>query len=409
MADEVEGGRDAASRFSSGLWPSRMIPAETRSRVVRAMLFGVGLGIVLAVAVFLYLSESADSPLPTAPLASAGGPVAAQGPASYAGAVARAAPSVVNIYTTKVRTERQAMMFTDPLLQHHFGGLLPEQTRQRMETSLGSGVIVDSAGYILTNLHILKDADEVKVVLADGSNVPVQAVGEDPETDLAILRMEAGQVPEIAVGDAGALRVGDVVLAIGNPFGVGQTVTMGIVGATGRSHLGISSFENFIQTDAAINPGNSGGALINARGELVGINTAIFSKSGGSHGIGFAIPADLAMKVLDQILHKGRMVRGWIGITARDVTPALQESFALRVAGGVLVSGVLDQGPADRAGLRAGDVITHIANRAVGDVQDMLDAVANAGPGVELVISGWRGNEWFEMPVVTIERPAMPR
>lgn len=336
-------------------------------------------------------------------------PVSRTGPVSYAAAVSLAAPSVVNIFTSKITTERQSLAFKNPLLQHYFGNMLPEQTRKRMETSLGSGVIVNSDGYILTNLHILKDADEIKVVLADGSNVQVRVVGEDSETDLAILKVDGMELPDITVGSADPLQVGDVVLAIGNPFGVGQTVTMGIVSATGRSHLGISTFENFIQTDAAINPGNSGGALINARGELIGINTAIFSKSGGSHGIGFAIPADLAINVLDQILNKGRVVRGWIGITAQNVTPALQESFGLLDAHGVLISGVLEQGPADKAGLRAGDVITEIENRGMADIHDVLDAIANAGPGSELTISGWRGSQRLEIPIVTTERPEMPR
>jgi serine protease DegS len=337
--------------------------------------------------------------------ASSGAPPA-RGPASYAHAVARAAPSVVNIFASKITTERQSLAFKDPLLQHYFGNMLPEQTRERMQTSLGSGVVVGEDGYVLTNLHVLKGADGIRVELADGSDVRVSFVGSDPETDLAILKMAMGGTPAIPVADSNALEVGDVALAIGNPFGVGQTVTMGIISATGRSHLGISAFENFIQTDAAINPGNSGGALINARGELIGINNVIYSQSGGSHGIGFAIPANLAMNVLDQIVDRGRVVRGWIGIAGRDVTSDVQESFALHTDSGVMVQGVIGQGPGDRAGLRPGDVITGIDNRSLGSTRDLLDIVANSGPGKELTIAGWRGSEHFEVTAVTEERPA---
>jgi Do/DeqQ family serine protease len=374
----------------------------TRAGLVLAGAAGVVGGALLTLLLLPSLRPGAE-PGPTAPPppARALGPVA---PASYAGAVALAAPSVVNIFTSKVTTERQPLEFKDPILQHYYGRLLPEQTRRHMETSLGSGVVVHPAGYALTNLHILEGADEIKVVLADGSNAEVGLVGKDPDTDLAVLKLESG--PAIQIGDARKLQVGDVALAIGNPYGVGQSVTMGIVGATGRSHLGISTFENFIQTDAAINPGNSGGALINARGELIGINTAIFSNSGGSHGVGFAIPVNLAMSVLDQLLRTGRVVRGWIGITGQDVTAAAKASFALKTAEGVLVSGVLEDGPAERAGLRAGDVITHVDNRRLNDIQDLLDMIASAGPGRKLLVSGWRGSQRFELPTVTSERPA---
>ncbi len=329
------------------------------------------------------------------------------GSSSYADAVERAAPSVVNIFTAKVTTERQAMMFKDPVLQHYYGRFLPEQTRKQMETSLGSGVVV-AAGYVLTNLHIVENAEEIQVVLADGSNVEVSLLGKDPDTDLAILKMSQAQAPVIPIGSARHLRVGDVVLAIGNPFGVGQTVTQGIVSATGRSHMGISAFENFIQTDAAINPGNSGGALINASGELVGINTAIFSKSGGSHGIGFAIPSDIVVNVLRQILQRGKVVRGWLGFTGQDVTAASQKAFGLHDTTGVLVSGVLADSPAQQAGLRAGDVITHIDNQTLDGIHQLLEIVAGAGPQTPLLISGWRGNQPFTLSAVTTARPQVP-
>ncbi len=328
---------------------------------------------------------------------------------SYAEAVSRATGSVVNIYTNKIATEKKALVYKDPVLQHHFGQLLPEQTRERIDTSLGSGVVVRKDGLILTNMHILDQADEIKVVLADGSNVKVDFVGKDPATDLAILKMAPGKAPAIPIGRSDELRVGDVTLAIGNPFGVGQTVTMGIVSALGRSHLGISDFENFIQTDAAINPGNSGGALINDRGELVGINTAIFSNSGGSHGIGFAIPASVAIVTLDQIMQRGHVQRGWIGITAREVTATIKESFGLTTDTGVMVSGLLEDGPAQSAGLRPGDVITHIDNRSLRGIQDLLGSIANAGPGSELHFSCLRGSQRLDLPVLTAERPSIPR
>lgn len=376
------------------------------------LLISAAFGAVAGIAIVLIIERA----LLYTPASGIGAPGASQsvqarhvGTDSFADAVARAAPSVVNIFTAKVTTERQTLAFRDPLLQRYFGKLLPEQTRKRMETSLGSGVIVSADGYVLTNFHILKDADEIKVELPNGNNVPVKFVGNDPETDLAILKMDVSKASAIPIGNIRKLRVGDLALAIGNPFGVGQTVTMGIVSATGRSHLGISTFENFIQTDAAINPGNSGGALINAQGELIGINTAIFSKSGGSHGIGFAIPANLAVNVLDQIVHRGRVVRGWIGITGRDVTPELAESFGLRDGKGVLVSGVLEDGPAERSGLRPGDFITHVDNQVLMDVHDLMEAIANAGPEARLSIGIWRGNERLELATVTSERPKMPK
>ena len=327
------------------------------------------------------------------------------GPLSYADAVARATPSVVNIYSSKVTTERQALMFRDPLLQRFFGNLLPEQTRRHLDTSLGSGVIVTADGYLLTNHHIIKDADQIKVVLDSGRSLKVRVLGNDPETDLAVLEAEGDGLPAIPIGDLERLQVGDVVLAIGNPFGVGQTVTMGIVSATGRNHLGINAIENFIQTDAAVNPGNSGGALVNARGELIGINSAIYSHSGASHGIGFAIPVDLARGVMEQILQQGRVVRGWIGITGQDVTADLAAAFGLTKRTGVLISGTVDQGPAERAGLRAGDVITQVNGRGIQDTQALFEAISGAGPARRLQLVGWRGSQRIQVSVRTVERP----
>ncbi|MEJ2463652.1 MAG: trypsin-like peptidase domain-containing protein [Candidatus Thiodiazotropha sp.] len=316
------------------------------------------------------------------------------GPASYADAVLKAAPSVVNVFTSKITTESQAMRFKDPLLQHLFGSMLPEQTRQRLETSLGSGVIVTPDGYMLTNHHVIEGADEIKVVLADGQSVSVSVVGSDADSDVAVLKIDTDRpLPAIPFGKSGGHQVGDVVLAIGNPFGVGQTVTQGIISATGRSHLGINAFENFIQTDAAINPGNSGGALVNANGELIGINTAIFSQSGGSLGIGFAIPIDLAEGIMQQLITTGHVVRGWLGIQGQNVTERLAEAFGLHDTEGILVTGVLEGGPASEAGIRPGDVITRINEVSPRNSEELMTTIANQPPGKPFsleVISGQR-------------------
>lgn len=330
------------------------------------------------------------------------------GPVSYAEAVAKAAPSVVNIFTAKITTESQAMRFKDPVLQHLFGSILPEKTRQHLDTSLGSGVIVSEDGYLLTNHHVIDGADEIKVVLANGQSVSVRVVGSDVESDVAVLKI-SGEAPfqPIPIGHSSLQQVGDVVLAIGNPFGVGQTVTMGIISATGRSRLGISTFENFIQTDAAINPGNSGGALVNGKGELIGINTAIFSKTGGSHGIGFAIPFDLADGIMQQLITTGHVIRGWIGIQGQDVTDKLAEAFGLHTNDGILVTGVLENGPASKAGVRPGDVITSINSNPLNNSQDLQQYIAGQPPGTELRIGGWRGNDDFSLEAISGERPVI--
>jgi serine protease DegS len=327
------------------------------------------------------------------------------GPVSYADAVARAAPAVVNIYTAKLITQRAHPLLNDPLFQHFFGDRFGGE-RQRLQTSLGSGVIISAQGYVLTNNHVVTGADQIQVMISDGRSLQAAVVGVDPETDLAVLKIIADDLPSVVIGDSERLRVGDVVLAIGNPFGVGQTVTQGIVSATGRNQLGISAFENFIQTDAAINPGNSGGALITARGELIGINTAIFSRTGGSQGIGFAIPESLAKGVMKQIIEQGRVVRGWLGIEAQDLTPALAESFGLPAAEGVLIAGVLRGGPAEQAGLQPGDVVTAIDGEPVGAARESMNRIAGYTPGSTLNIRGLRGGQPFELDAVIGQRPA---
>jgi serine protease DegS len=370
-------------------------------------LISIAAGLAAAfLALFLLQEPADDSPAErqgTASILPAGGPV------SYAAAVRKATPSVVNIYTAKVTVQQGKSLFNDPFFQRFFGDRINPQPQKKLQTSLGSGVIINTDGYILTNHHVIKDADEIRVVLSNGTTIQAELVGADPDTDLAVLRTDSEELPAISVGDSNALQMGDVVLAIGNPFGVGQAVSMGIVSAIGRNQLGINTYENFIQTDAAINPGNSGGALINAHGELVGINTAIFSKSGGSHGIGFAIPVKLAKGVMQQILTQGRVIRGWLGISGQDMTPALAESFNLKETKGVLVSGVLEHGPADQAGIEPGDVITQIDDRSLQSAHDVLNIVAMRPPGSTVTVSGWRGDQPLEIEVVVSERPAATR
>jgi Do/DeqQ family serine protease len=298
---------------------------------------------------------------------------------SYHDAVQRAAPSVVNIFTSKeIRSPRHPLL-NDPIFRRFFGDQLPDEAQRA--SSLGSGVIVSASGFVLTNHHVVEAADEIEVALADGKKLLAKVVGNDPETDLAVLRVSAENLPSITFGSSDALKVGDVVLAIGNPFGVGQTVTGGIVSALGRTGLGINTFENFIQTDAAINPGNSGGALIDAGGNLVGINTAIFSRSGGSMGIGFAIPVSTAKMVLEQIVKSGAVTRGWIGVEVQEITPALAESFKLGGQRGALIAGVLRGGPADKAGIKPGDVLVEVQGKPVADPTAMLNLIAALPPG----------------------------
>jgi len=326
------------------------------------------------------------------------------GPASYAGAVNMAAPAVVNVYTTKIHRQSISPIFNDPFFRHLFGDALRGQPRERIENSLGSGVIVDSKGYIVTNNHVIADADQISIVLNDGKKLEAQVVGTDPDSDIAVLKVDSSKLPAITIGDSSVLRVGDVVLAIGNPFGVGQTVTMGIVSATGRNQLGITNFENFIQTDAAINPGNSGGALIDAHGRLVGINTAIFSKTGGSQGIGFAIPVDMVRGIMKQLVETGKVSRGWLGLGGQDVTAALAESFGLKDVQGVLISNVFKGAAADRAGLRPGDVITMIDDHKITSAFDIVNAIGTRRPGSEVVIRGWRGEKRLEARAVLDDR-----
>ncbi len=323
---------------------------------------------------------------------------------SYADAVEKAAPAVVNIFTQKLVTKRVHPLMEDPLFRHFFGDN-QDNSQQRLESSLGSGVIISSEGYILTNNHVIEAADEIEIALRDGRTASAKVVGTDPDTDLAILKIAAPQLQSITLGHSKQLRVGDVVLAIGNPFGVGQTVTSGIVSATGRNMLGINTYENFIQTDAAINPGNSGGALITANGNLIGINTAIFSRSGGSQGIGFAIPIDLARDVMQQIIEHGEVIRGWLGVAIQNITEDLAQSFELESLDGVIISNIIRNGPADQAGLTRGDVITRINGAEVKNVRTALTLISQAKPGSTVKISGIRRGENFEAEATVMQRP----
>lgn len=327
------------------------------------------------------------------------------GQVSYASAVEIAAPAVINVYTTKVVTERANPLFNDPFFRYFFGERLAP--RKRLESSLGSGVIVSKSGYILTNFHVIEGADEIQVALRDGRSAEAVIAGTDPESDLAVLKIELDKLPTITFANSDDLKVGDVVLAIGNPFGVGQTVTMGIVSATGRDRLGINVFENFIQTDAAINPGNSGGALINPFGHLVGINTAIFSRSGGYQGIGFAIPVSSSIDVMEQIIETGHVTRGWLGIEVQDINPALAESFGLKDTTGVIVAGILREGPAANAGLTPGDVILEIQSAPMRDTRDVMNAIAKSVPGDKVKIKLLRKGQTSEIDALVGKRPPL--
>ncbi|UTW13989.1 Do family serine endopeptidase [Marinobacterium rhizophilum] len=326
------------------------------------------------------------------------------GPVSYAGAVETAAPAVVNIYTRTLVKPQENALRDDPFFRNFFGsGNQPR--RERIESSLGSGVILSAQGYIVTNNHVITNADSVLVALRDGRETEAQVIGTDPETDLAILKITLPDLPSISLTSSEDLHVGDVVLAIGNPFGVGQTVTMGIISATGRNSLGLNTYEDFIQTDAAINPGNSGGALIDAYGNLIGINSAIFSKSGGSQGIGFAIPSNLARQVMQDLIEHQRVIRGWIGVEVQELTPRLAESFGLDSAQGLIIAGIFRNGPAHLAGLQPGDIMTAINGNSISDSRASMNRIATFKPGQTASIEILRNGTAMQLKVQIGERP----
>ncbi|PWF55209.1 Do family serine endopeptidase [Massilia glaciei] len=326
-------------------------------------------------------------------------------PGSYSGAAARAMPGVVNIFTRKALRQNHPLL-NDPFFRKFFGDRLPDQERQ---SSLGSGVIVSPDGYILTNNHVVDAADDIEVVLADGRKAAARIVGADPETDLAVIRVDLRGLPAVTLGQSERARVGDVVLAIGNPFGVGQTVTLGIISALGRNNLRINDIENFIQTDAAINFGNSGGALVDTNGNLIGINSAIYSQTGGSVGIGFAIPVSTAKAVLEAIIKDGRVVRGWIGVESQDITPELAASFGLAREAGAIIAGVVRDGPAYRAGIRPGDILLAIDGRPVGGTNEMLRLIAELPPGKRATMTVLRKDREATLDVTIGTRPPAAR
>ena len=324
---------------------------------------------------------------------------------SYRDAARAALPAVVHIYTTQQVKAKRHPLLDDPVFRHFFGDRPDGQPQQNL--GLGSGVLVSNDGYILTNFHVVEAARDIQVSLNDGHTYKAKVIGSDPESDLAVLQIKADKLPAITFGQMESLRVGDVVLAIGNPFGVGQTVTMGIVSALGRSHLGINTFENFIQTDAAINPGNSGGALVDINGNLVGINTAIYSRTGGSLGIGFAIPVSSARHIMEQIIQHGSVTRGWIGVEAQEITPELAESFGLPDTEGALIAGVVRGSPADAAGIRPGDVLLAVSGKTIKDPQVMLDLIAALKPDERSAFRLRRDKNIVELQVKVGKRPAM--
>lgn len=322
-------------------------------------------------------------------------------------AAQKAMPAVVNIYTRTALKSLPNPFMADPRFRFFFGD--PDNNESH-SASLGSGVIVSTSGYILTNHHVVETADQIEVALADGRKAQAHVVGSDPESDLAVIKIDlAGTIPAITFGQSELVQVGDMVLAIGNPFGVGETVTMGIVSALKRDHLGLNTFENFIQTDAAINPGNSGGALVDTKGHLIGINSAIYSPNGGSLGIGFAIPVSTVKKTLEQIIQHGSVTRGWLGAGMQEVTAELAKSFGLTNTEGVLVSEIVRNSPADKAGIKIGDVLLVIDNQPIKDSKAMLDAVTNIPPEKIVSIQLMRNGTLQTVPVKIGKRPAVAK
>ncbi len=369
--------------------------------------------VVLAVAALLGLDRLIPGLLPfdgkaiTIHEVAGGGTSAA--PSSFAEAAAKSRPSVVNVFTSKQVRVPHSPFMDDPAFRRFFGERLQQDSRPQRVSNLGSGVIVSQDGYILTNHHVIEAADEIQVALADGQTMEAKVVGTDPETDLAVLKVEHKALHAIAFAKPESLHVGDVVLAIGNPFGVGQTVTMGIVSALGRSHLGINTFENYIQTDAAINPGNSGGALVDSGGNLVGVNTAIFSRTGGNLGIGFAIPVSIVRQVMGQIIQHGSVTRGWVGIEVQEITPEIADSFGLKSTEGALIAGVLRGGPADRGGIRPGDVLVAVNGNRVTDSTSLLGLIAALPPGRVAQLDLVRNQKSIRTTVGIEKRPVMRR
>lgn len=373
--------------------------------MLKALAWPIVCGVLAALLISHYLPQTAHTDSNTVEVRQVNPWTALQSaPTSYAQAVEQAAPAVVNLYTTKLVTASQRNLTP---LQELFDNNPSQQ--KRLESSLGSGVIMSAQGHILTNNHVIAGAEQIVVALRDGRETVARLIGSDPETDLAVLQVELDSLPSMTLGQSDQIRIGDVALAIGNPFGVGQTVTMGIISATGRHQLGLNTYEDFIQTDAAINPGNSGGALVDAYGNLIGINTAIFSKSGGSQGIGFAIPTKLALSVMESIIENGRVIRGWLGIEVQPLTPELAESFGLEQATGVVVAGIYRGSPAAQAGIQPGDVLLKIAGKTVTDGQKAMNQIARSQPGDVLELTLQRHGQALQVPITIGVRPQIKR
>ncbi len=387
---------------------------EISSRL-RATLLAGAMAVAVGSLAFTHLAEAKDQSRPAVHLTVDQQPLKRDGQftTSFAPVVKKVAPSVVKVFTTSKAvqlSQAHPRMFNDPFFRRFFGDEFgpgddaPDMPMPKQH-GLGSGVIITQDGYILTNNHVVDNAEEIKVAMSDQREFTAKVIGTDPKTDVAVLKIPATGLPYATLGDSSQIEVGDVVLAVGNPFGIGQTVTMGIVSAKGRGNIGIEDYEDFIQTDAAINPGNSGGALVDAEGRLVGINTAILSRSGGNHGIGFAVPINLARGVMDSLIEHGRVVRGFMGVTIQDVTPSLAKEFNLSKSAGALVSDVTSGSPADKAGLKSGDIITELNGKPIVDSRQLKLAVAQTAPGSKAAVKVLRDGKEKEFEVMLKELP----
>ncbi len=327
----------------------------------------------------------------------------------FSDAVMKAAPAVVSVQTIIWSEPGSDKPAEEKIFQQLLGKTSPHKPRRQAETGSGSGVIIQSDGYIITNYHVIEHSEEIRVRLNDGRVEKAKLIGSDPDTDLSILKINLQGLPALTIADINQLRVGDIVLAIGDPFAIGQTVTQGIISATGRTHVSKNTYENFIQTDAAVNPGNSGGALINTDGEIVGINSNIFSSTGNFQGISFAIPIDLAKKVAEEIINYGYVVRGWLGVEGQELTSQILQSVELSSMHGILITEVDKNGPGDIAGLKSGDIITSINQQEIFSTNDILNLIAAGKPGDEFVIDGIRERQSFMTKAVLGQRPLMSR
>ncbi|HXZ24884.1 MAG TPA: DegQ family serine endoprotease [Nitrospiria bacterium] len=397
---------------------------SVRQWIVGSVMISIGImiGLLLATDIDWFPSvrtvqeptASATSPAP-APLRTGGPPPPASASDNqlFVKVAESATPAVVNVSTSRVIKGRQGgsqqnPMFEDPFFRRFFGDDFFRQFQtppSRREQSLGSGVIVDPNGYIVTNNHVVAQADEIKVLLADKREFTGKVVGSDPKTDVAVVKIDAKDLPTIPWGDSGELKVGEYVLAIGNPFGLNQTVTMGIISAVGRANVGIADYEDFIQTDAAINPGNSGGALVNTRGQLIGVNTAIFSRSGGYMGIGFAVPSNMVRLVMTSLIKEGKVTRGWLGVSIQEVTSELAKQFGLQEAKGALVSDVLKDTPADRAGLKRGDIVIKHNGHDIANAGQLRNLVAETEVGRQVDVTIIRDKREKTLTIKIDEQP----